>query len=429
MALPGKRLLFPRRVQVHDPDAVTTISARETDPRDVGLAPDAVDAIWQSVVDFYRMGLHPALALCIRRRGRIVLDRAIGHSHGNEPDRPQPRPRLATPDTLYNLFSASKCVLAMLVHQADDQGLLHLDDPITEYIPDFGRHGKHTLTVRHVLTHRAGLPSLPGEKADLALLSDPAAVLDRLCSARLETHPGRRLAYHAVTGGFLLAAVLRAVTGHDLRTLLDTRVRQPLGLETFTYGVPPDQVDDVARCAFTGPRPPWGVANLLAKSLGVPVQEVVRISNEPDFLTAVVPSANIIGTPHEIGRYFECLLQGGSLDGTKVFEPRTIRRAVAEQSYHELDDVIKLPIRYGMGFMLGADHLSFYGPDTPRAFGHLGFSNVMAWADPDRELSVAFLNTGKPILTPEVALWLRIMRVIARRVPADGPRPPLWVRR
>lgn len=423
MALPGKRLLFPRRIQVHDPESVTTISERETDPRDVGLDPAAIDAIWQSVVTYYKVGLHPALALCIRRRGRIVLDRAIGHSHGNAPDESGTARRLATPDSLYNLYSASKCVLAMLVHQADDQGLLHLDDPVCEYIPAFGRHGKHTLTVRHVLTHRAGLPSLPGKKVDLALLADPVAVLDRLCNAKLETHPGRKLAYHAVTGGFVLAAVLKAVTGLDLRTLMDQRVRQPLGLETFSYGVAADQVDDVTVSAFTGPRPPKGVAALLEKSLGVPVEEVVRISNEPDFLTAVVPSANIIGTPHEIGRYFECLLQGGTLDGAEVFPARTIRRAVAEQSYHELDDVIKLPIRYGMGFMLGAHHLSFYGPDTPRAYGHLGFSNVIAWADPDRELSVAFLNTGKPILTPEVALWLRIMRVIARRVPSDGKRP------
>ncbi len=423
MALPGKRLLFPRRIQVHDPAAVTTISERETDPREVGLKPAAVEAIWQSVVTYYKVGLHPALALCIRRRGRVVLDRAIGHSHGNAPDQTGTPLQLATPDSLYNLYSASKCALAMLVHQADDQGLVHLDDPVCEYLPDFGRHGKHTLTLRHVLTHRAGVPSLPGDEVDLKLLADPVAVLERLCDAKLETQPGRKLAYHAVTGGFVLAAVLKAVTGQDLRTLLDKQVREPLGLKTFTYGVRPDQAGQVARCAFTGPRPPRSVAALLEKSLGVSVEEVVRISNEPDFLTAVVPSANIIGTPNEIGRYFECLRQGGSLDGVTVFPARTIRRAVAEQSYHELDDVIKLPIRYGMGFMLGADHLSFFGPNTPRAYGHLGFSNVMAWADPDRELSVAFLNTGKPILTPEVALWLRIMRVIARRVPRDGPQP------
>ncbi len=425
MALPGKRLLFPRRIQVHDPEAVTTISDRETDPREVGLDPAVIDQIWQSVVTYYRVGLHPALALCIRRRGRIVLDRAIGHSHGNAPDEHGTPKRLATPDTPYNLYSASKCVLAMLVHQADDDGLLHLDDAVCETIPAFGRHGKHTLTIRHVLTHRAGVPSLPSDQIDLSLLGDPDAILERLCDARLETHPGRQLAYHAVTGGFVLAAVLKAVTGKDLRTLLDEKIRQPLGLSGFTYGVPLDRVCEVARCAFTGPRPPKAVANLLEKSLGVPVEEVVRISNEPGFLSGVVPSANIIGTPAEIGRYFECLRQEGTLDGVQVFAPRTIRRAVAEQSYHELDDVIKLPIRYGMGFMLGADHLSFYGPNTPRAYGHLGFSNVMAWADPDRALSIAFLNTGKPILTPEVALWLRIMRVIARRVPADVP-PRTW---
>jgi CubicO group peptidase (beta-lactamase class C family) len=108
------------------------------------------------------------------------------------------------------------------------------------------------------------------------------------------------------------------------------------------------------------------------------------------------------------------------LDGVRIFDRLTVVRAVLEQSYHEMDRVIMLPIRYGVGFMLGSESLSFYGPNTPKAFGHIGFTNVVAWADPERDLSVAIMNNGKPLITPGVLLWLNIMRVIAQRVPRDA---------
>jgi len=58
-----------------------------------------------------------------------------------------------------------------------------------------------------------------------------------------------------------------------------------------------------------------------------------------------------------------------------------------------------MPIAYGNGFMLGNDSLSLFGWQHPNAFGHLGLSNVICWADPDRELAVALLTTGKPIVS------------------------------
>ena len=144
------------------------------------------------------------------------------------------------------------------------------------------------------------------------------------------------------------------------------------------------------------------------------------MTNDDRFLTGVVPSGNVIGTANEVCRFFELLVRGGELDGVRIFDRLTVVRAVLEQSYHEMDRVIRLPIRYGVGFMLGSESLSFYGPNTPKAFGHIGFTNVVAWADPERDLSVAIMNNGKPLITPGVLLWLNIMRVIAQRVPRDA---------
>jgi CubicO group peptidase (beta-lactamase class C family) len=78
-----------------------------------------------------------------------------------------------------------------------------------------------------------------------------------------------------------------------------------------------------------------------------------------------------------------------------------------------------------MGFMLGAEWLSLYGPDTPYAFGHLGFTNVIAWADPEREVAAALLTSGKPLIYPELYFaWdmLRQIGLACRKTPRAARR-------
>jgi CubicO group peptidase (beta-lactamase class C family) len=94
-----------------------------------------------------------------------------------------------------------------------------------------------------------------------------------------------------------------------------------------------------------------------------------------------------------------------------------VARAVAEQSYLEIDLTLALPVRYSMGFMLGAPLASIYGIGTPKAFGHLGFTNVFVYADPQREITVSLMTTGKPVLSPSVTRLLWVLQVIARRMP------------
>jgi CubicO group peptidase (beta-lactamase class C family) len=411
--------LLPRRVIVHEPSEVTSFGA-EVDPREVGLVRGDVEAIWAAVSRYYGIGLHPALALCLRRGGKVVIDRAIGHASGNAPGERGLQVR-ATPSTRFNLFSGSKSVTAMLIHLLADEGVLRTDHPVAHYLPEFGRRGKDRITIDHLLTHRAGIPSIPADRVDLDLLTDGEAVLEILCDAEPEAEAGSQLAYHAVSGGFVLGELVRRVTGEDLRALFRRRVTEPLGLDTLGYGVPPDRLDSVAREAFTGPTPRQPFKGLLERSLGLGMEALVDIANDPRFLTGVVPSGNVIGTPSEVGLFFELLLRRGSLGGVRVFDEGTVHRAIAADAHRELDRIIMLPIRYGSGFMLGGDYLSFYGPHTPAAFGHLGFTNVLAWADPERDISVAFMNNGKPFVTPELVLWLDIMRVIAARIPRSGP--------
>jgi len=382
------------------------------------LEPGAVDAIWRAVEVLYGTGLHPAMALCIRHRGQVVVDRAIGHVRGNEPGADVYGPRVqATPESRFSLFSASKVVVAMLVHVFDDRGLLRLDDPVAEYIPGFGRHGKDRMTLRHILTHRAGIPTVPGHTLDLDLLVDQDEMVRVMCDAKPQTPAGHRQAYHAITGGFVLAEVLKRVTGKAVRQLLDEEIRAPLGLQSFTYGVPAGEADDVAPNVFTGPLPPRPYAWLLQRAFGVDIEEAVALSNDPRFLSAAIPSANIISTAEESCRFFDALLRAGDQDGASVFSAQAVRRAVMEQSYLEFDTTLMMPVRYGLGFMLGGERYSPFGLGTPRAFGHIGFTNIVVWADPERDLSVALLNNGKPFLTVRALRWIALIMAISKHIP------------
>ena len=412
--------LLPHRVSTHKPDEVTTISRREVDPRAVGLRPRDIKAIWNAVKRYYSLGLHPALALCIRRRGEIVIDRAIGHARGNAPSDPPGTPLVkATPDTLFNFFSCSKSITAMLIHLLHEREQLHVDEPVSTFLPEFAKNRKHRITIRDVLTHRAGIPAAPSDALDLDLLRQPDKLLSLVCDLTPTHAPGKTPAYHAVTGGFILQAIIERVTKTTLREFHTREIREPLNMSHFNYGVAPELLDEVALDAFTGPIPTWPGKNLLENALGLSMRELVDVANDPRFRTGVVPSGNIIGTPEEVSRFFEMLLCGGVHGETRIFRQQTVQRAAKLQTQGEVDRMLMLPVPYSMGFMLGSPRFGFYGPQCSQAFGHLGFTNVLAWADPERDISVAFLNTGKPLVSAKFIAWFNVMRAIGMRIPRD----------
>jgi CubicO group peptidase (beta-lactamase class C family) len=346
------------------------------------------------------------------------LNRALGHARGNAPGDPPDGPKVAaTHTTPINIFSSAKLVTAMVIHKLDELGVLHLEDRVCEYIPEFGLHKKQWITLRHLLSHRAGIPNLPPEALDLDLLDQPEQICKILCEMEPTTRPGSLVAYHAISGGFILAEVVRRATGSSIREVLDKEIRQPLGLEWFHYGVQAEDVHRVALNAFTGPPPPPPVRPMLKRALGRPLAEIVEMSNDPRFLTGIVPSGNLITTARDLSAFLECMLREGELDGRRVFQPATIRHALNEASYRNLDLTLFVPLRFGLGPMLGDAPLGIFGRNTSRAFGHLGLSNIFPWADPEREISVALLTTGKPVLSLHAIRLVQLLGAIGAAFP------------
>lgn len=418
--LPTRANLVPSLIRPFPAPEVTTRSDREVDPRKVGMTQEEVERIWRSVVRYYEMGLHPAIGICLRRRGEIILDRAIGHASGNGPFDPPGTPLVkATPKTLFNFFSGTKSVTAMLVHLCHERGLLHVDEPVATFIPEFAKNRKHTITIKDVLCHRAGIPNAPTSALELDLLARPDEIMQVIYDMVPVQRVGGSPAYHAITGGFVLAEVIKRVTGKDLNTFLDEEIRKPLGFDCFRFGVPKERLKDVAMEAFTGPMP-YGVPKyLIERALGFGMPEIVKIANDERFRLGVVPAGNLHGTPEEICRFYEMLLSGGSMNGKQIFHMRTIARAVEPQVFGEMDRTLFLPVPYSMGFMLGSELFGFYGPQTQKAFGHLGFTNVLGWCDPERDISCALMNSGKPLLSTRFVFWFDIMRNICTVIPRD----------
>jgi CubicO group peptidase (beta-lactamase class C family) len=416
-----------RRIRVaRDLDAVSARAPEAGDVESLGMTAAGVERIWARVERLYRSGFYPAIALCVRRHGQVVLDRAIGHTRGNGPaDREHEARTPAVPQTPFVIFSASKAMTAVVTHLLDERGLLHIGDRVCDYIPEYATHGKEVITIEHLLSHRAGVPNLPAAAFDLDRIGDREFMLGMLCAAKPRSRPGKLLSYHAVSGGFIIAEIVRRVTGKDIRAVLGQEILKPLGFRWGNYGVRPKDIGRVALSYPTGPPALPPLSTVLQRALGLPPDEITVRSNDPRFLTGVVPSGNVVTTANELSRFFELLRAGGELDGVHILQPRTVRRATSERAFREIDFSLVAPLRHASGFMLGASAFSLFGPDTEEAFGHLGFTNVLGWADPERALSVGLMTSGKPLLHPALGdLWL-LTRAIGQEAPKVA-RTGIW---
>ncbi len=418
---PLRRVRIPR-----DLESVTAIGQEEADAG--GMSGESAGRIWSGAVDLYRSGVHPAVQVCVRRQGAVVLDRAIGHARGNGPgDGAGVEKRPATPATPFVIYSASKAVTAFVVHMLHERGLLDISDRVCQHIPGYDRYGKGEITIGQVLAHRAGVPNFPREALDLDRARDREFRVRVLCDARPFAKPGRLLSYNAVSGGYILGEIVHRVTGKDIRTVLAEEILDPLGFRWTNYGVAPQDVSRVALNYLTGPPIAPPLSQLFSRAVGIPLGELVQVSNDERLLTAIVPSVNVVTTANEFARFFEIFRRGGELDGIRVMRPETVRNAMTGQSHFEVDRSLGFPTRFGYGLVLGAQLLSLYGRDTQHAFGHLGFTNILAWADPERALACAVMTNGKPLLYPELWRFYALMQRITSEAPkVHGSEMAVW---
>ncbi len=415
---PVRNLIVQAADVPRDLASVTSAAtAEESAPDAAGMTPEGVSAIWRAVESMYATGMHPGVSLTLRRQGKVVLKRAIGHARGRGPGEREATPTPMTPDTPVCLFSASKALAAMAIHLLSERKQLSLLDPVSHYVPDFGQNGKKDITIYQLLCHKAGIPTIDVDGMDAAeLLLDQKEIL-RLLYASAPEKPGHHHAYHALTAGFVVADLVEKVTGQSFRRFFKENITVPMGLRVLDFGARGRTLQRVATNYVTGFRLAAPLDIYLKRAIGTTLDQAVNVSNDPRFYRAVIPAGNGVATADECCRFFQCLLNGGEIDGVRVFQPLTIRRAVAEVGKPELDRSLLIPLRYSAGMMLGNTPFGLYGPDSSRAYGHLGFTNNFLWADPERDISVALLTTGKLALGLHAPWLLNLLYRISKHCP------------
>jgi len=332
-------------------------------------------------------------ALSIYLHGEPVVDVWTGYS-----DR---RGRhFWTADTGAMVFSATKGMASTVIHRLVDRGLIDYDLPVAEYWPEFAAKGKAHITVRDVMRHRAGLSQLNGVgRVDLL---DHLAMERRLAAAPVNRLLHGHSAYHALTYGWLVSGLARAVTGRGMAELIRTELAEPLGTDGLHLGRPPAHSPTTA-ARILGPQGKLAnpVFNFVAPkvaalqfsgmfgSMYFPGMKAV-VQGETPFLDAEIPSANGVATARGLARMYGAIANGGRIDGTEFLSAETAAGLTGRPNLWP-DRNLGIPLAFHLGY-----HSLPFG--VMRGFGHVGLGGSLGWADPASGLALGFVHNR--LLTP-----------------------------
>lgn len=332
-------------------------------------------------------GLHHGAQLAVYRDGELVASYAGGTTG--------PEGGGTHEDTLHLLFSCTKPYAGACLHQLVEQGEIGYDDAVREYWPRFAEEGsrKADVTVRHVLSHQAGIPvsEFDGEPDRW---SDWGAAVEAMEDVEPSFRPGETAAYHAATYGWVVGELVRRVSGEPIDRYARTNVFEPLGMTDTHIGLP-DGVDASEVATLTGYRE---FDRCRTPSVGLDAldnKEAAEIFNREDVQRSVVPAATGVGTARDMARFYACIAAGGRLDGTRILEEDTVHEATSVEVEVEEDSTLGVPRRYGLGFECGGTVWDKYGVVTPKTvFGHGGLGSIVGWGDPDAGLGVSLVTNG-----------------------------------
>jgi CubicO group peptidase (beta-lactamase class C family) len=329
--------------------------------------------------------LHIGAQLYVSRHGRPLLDYAVGEAR---------RGVAMTPDTLMIWMSSSKPLTAVAILRLWEAGKLDLDDPIARHLPEFGQHGKESVTIRHALTHTGGFRGV-SSRMD-ALPWDDALAL--ICQQRLEPHwvPGKKAGYHIASSWYVLGEIFRRLqSGHRspsgqrplVAALYREHLFEPLGMTDTWLGMPGEQYDTY------GDR--IGVMHHLHEHHLRPHPSL----DSREATIAPRPGSNARGPIRELGRFYEMLLNRGE----DILSPQTVEAMTAHHRVGLMDQTFRLHVDWGLGVIVNSPHedmgrfsYGFGRHASLRAFGHGGNQSSLGMADPEHGLVVATVFNGMP---------------------------------
>jgi len=357
--------------------------SHEVDPTVVGMSREGVRRAAAVFERYFAEGLNIGGQFVVLRDGEVVLDRVIGVK------------RLGTtqavlPTTPFLLFSCTKPVTAVCVHQLIEQGLLELDAPVAEYWPEFACNGKGKVTVAQALLHQAGVPER-GLYQQIPSWRNWDYVAQNVANLTAEWEPGSKTAYHLVNNGFILGELVRQVTGARIDEYMEEEIFSPLGMNNSYLGLPLEKLPDAAELY-------WEAADQRGTVL------LFRSARH-----WVLPAATMNAPARDLAIFYQMLVIGGIYKGHRGLREELVREAVKLRTAG-YDETLKDTIHWGYGFGVGGreaveegTHGSSFGRySTFNTFGHGGQRSSVGWADRGERLVMTF--TSNQMLDDAAAL-------------------------
>ena len=328
-------------------------------PKSVGMSAARLAAIDRIVTRGITAGGYPGASVVIGRNGYAVYEKGFGKLGWTSSS-----PRVTADRSIYDLASLTKVVgtttAAMVLY---DQGRLDLNATVSTYLPAFSGGWKDSVTIRHLLTHRSGLPA----GRDLwRIARTPDEARAAVLATNLECKPGQCYVYSDL-GADVLGFVIEAIAGERLDTFLNDKVFEPLGMND-TFFRPADSL--TYRIAPTEIAPPRGY----------PLRGEVHDENAYA-LGGVAGHAGLFSTAADLSIFAQMMLNGGSYNGVRVLS----------------DTVVSLFTHRAAGTRaLGWDTADGDGGSgkflDERAYGHTGYTGTSIWIDPERQMFVLLLT-------------------------------------
>jgi CubicO group peptidase (beta-lactamase class C family) len=260
--------------------------------------------------------------------------------------------RRVTPDTPFYNFSVGKGAASTVVHVLAERGLFTYDTPVVELWPEFGAHGKQSVTLRHVLNHTAGVPGIP-----LDTTIEDLCNWDKMCAAiadeELWWEPGTKVGYHAYTFGYMVGEIVRRATGKKMSQVLREDVAGPLGVaDEMYFGMPESEHHRLARledAPMAGPMPEMPPDLPMFKAGPMSTFPNAGMGNRTDVLSADIPAGGKISA-RAVARMYAALLT--EVDGVRLISAERLRQVTAVSS-SGMDQVFGNPTTWGLGYAIG----------------------------------------------------------------------------
>lgn len=315
-------------------------------------------------------------------------------------------------NTLVNVYSATKGLATFAFALLVDDGKLRYEDKVADHWPEFAANGKDQVTVAQLISHQAGVCGVD-ETLQVEDLYDWEKMTKLIAAQKPFWPPGEAAGYHAVTWGYLPGELIRRLTGQTLGQFFQERVAKPLGLN-FYIGVPESKLSDCAtligpnhaRLSNVASNPSSSKTRTQTKKETSEPSQYFKaaLMNPPispfkhacskEWRMAELAASNGHGDAASIAKLYALMAAGGTLNGTRLISSETLDAACELEVGSQVDLVTGTVIHRSKGFILS--HAGNYGPGT-RSFGHAGAGGSMAFADPEAELSFAYvMNQMQP---------------------------------